>query len=103
MKLRTNLKLKNTRECLQDGRLKWFGHLERMQDRVWSSKCRIFKISGSRPRGLQRETRNEVMRSGLKERKVSKDTAKEKNAYKSCIRNLTTHANMENKQTLKQI
>ena len=74
-----------------------------MQERVWSSKCRIFKISGSLPRGLQRETWNELIRSGLKERKVSKDTAREKNAYKSCIRNLTTHANMENKQTLKQI
>ena len=70
--------MKNTTECLQDGRLKWFGDLERMQERVWSSKCRIFKISGSLPRGLQRETWNELIRSGLKEGKSARTQLEKK-------------------------
>ena len=33
----SRLKLKNTGQCLQDSRLQWFGHLERMGKRAWSS------------------------------------------------------------------
>ena len=35
---------KDTRECLQDNRLRLFGHLERTELNVWSSKGRTFKI-----------------------------------------------------------
>ena len=28
-------------ECLQDRRLKWFGHLERMKQNAYFSTCRI--------------------------------------------------------------
>ena len=47
--LRTRLKLKITRECVQDRRLQWFGHPERMNDSAWSSKCRTFTVSGRIP------------------------------------------------------
>ena len=40
--LRTRLKLKSRWECLQDRRLQWFGHLERMKESAWSSKCKTF-------------------------------------------------------------
>ena len=49
--LRTRPKLTSTRECLQDRRLRWFVHPERMEESAWSSKCRTFKVSGSSPRG----------------------------------------------------
>ena len=32
----TRLKLKSMRECLQDRRLQWFGHLERMEENTLS-------------------------------------------------------------------
>ena len=48
--LRTRLKLKSMRKCLQDRRLQWFGHLERLEGNAWSSKCRGFKVSGNLPR-----------------------------------------------------
>ena len=41
----SRIKLKSIRECLQDKRLKWFGHLERMEENA--SKRRAFKVSGS--------------------------------------------------------
>ena len=45
--LRTRRKLNSTKQCLQDRGLQWFGHLERMEENAWSSKCTTFKVSGS--------------------------------------------------------
>ena len=44
---RAKLKLNNIWECLQERRLAWFRHLERMEEIAWSSKWKVFKISGS--------------------------------------------------------
>ena len=66
--LRNRLKLNNTRECLQDSRLQWFGHLERMKENARSSKRRTLKVSVSLHRGRPWETRNEVIRRYLKQR-----------------------------------
>ena len=49
--LRTRLKLKSVRECLQHRRMEWFGLLERKEESVWSSKGKTFKVSESFPRG----------------------------------------------------
>ena len=53
---RTRLKLKSMRECLHDRRPQWFGHLERIEECTLSNKCRVFKFSGSFPRGRPRES-----------------------------------------------
>ena len=74
--------LNSMKDCLQDRRLQWFGLLERMGDNAWPSKCKTFKVSGSFIRGRPRKTWNEVNRKDLKERKVSKDLAKDRNAWK---------------------
>ena len=79
---RTRLKLKIMGECLQERRLQWFDLLERMEKSAWSSKCRTFKVSGSFPRGRPNEAWNEVIRSDLKEKKVGKDVAKDRNVWK---------------------
>ena len=54
--------------------------LERMEEKVWASKCRKFKISGSFQRGRPRKTRTEVIRSDLKEEKVSQEPDNDRNA-----------------------
>ena len=77
--LRTRLRLKSVRECLQDRRLQWFGPLERMEERKWSNKCGTFRVSGNFLRGQPKKTWNEVTRSYLKDGKVSKDKAEDKN------------------------
>ena len=69
-------------ECLQDRRLQWFGHLEKMEESSsWSSKCRTFG----------------VIRNVLKERKVSKNIAKDRNLRKSFMRDRPIHTSMENR------
>lgn len=56
--LRIRLKLNSI--CLQDRRLQWFGHLERLEESAWYSKSRIFKVGDSFPRGKLRKKCNEV-------------------------------------------
>ena len=36
--LKTRLKIGSMRYCLLNRRLQWFGHIERMEESVWSSK-----------------------------------------------------------------
>ena len=67
VELKTRLKLKSMRERLQDRRLQWFGHIERIEESAWSSKCRTVYVSGGFLRGRPKEIWNEVIRSGLKE------------------------------------
>ena len=43
-----------------------------------------------------RKTWNEIIRSDLKEKKMSKDVAKDRNGWKSYKRNRVTHASIEN-------
>ena len=43
------------------------------------------------------ENKGEAMRNDLQEEKVSKDLAKDRNAWKSFIRNCSIHASMEMK------
>ena len=72
-----------------------------MEENVWSSKCRTFKVSSSFPRGRPRKTWIGVIKIDLKERKVDKDIAKDRNASKSHkkLSNLCQHG----KQILKRI
>ena len=60
------------KECSQDTRLEWFGH------RCVIGLVNVEHFGGSFPRGLPRKSWDEVIRIDLKERKVSKDTAKYK-------------------------
>ena len=96
--LTARLKINSMRECLQDIRIQEFGHLERMEENTRLSAWKAFNVSVSVPRERPRKTSNKVIRSDLKERKVSKDLAKDRNAWKSFIRNCPTHASMENRR-----
>ena len=60
-----------------------------MEESVWSSKYRTFKMNGTLPRGRTRETCNEVITSDLKERKISKDLAKDRQVWKFFIKSHT--------------
>ena len=59
----------------------------------WSSECRTLSICVIFSQRWLWKTWNEVLRSYLKERKVSKDLAKNRNAWKSLIRNPCKHEN----------
>ena len=54
-------------ECLQNRRLLWFGHLERMEESPWPSKTRNFRVGGSLARERPRKTWCGVIRIDLVE------------------------------------
>ena len=59
-----------------------------MEESAWLCKCRNFNVSSS-------FSWNAVIRSDLKEMKVSKDLAKDRNAWKSFIWNRKTHISIQ--------
>ena len=85
--LSTRVKLKSMRE--------YSGHLQRMEESAWSSKCITFKWYF--PHGTFKKTWNEEIRNDLKERKASKDIPKDTNACRSFIRNHPTCESMRNR------
>ena len=45
--LRGRLNLESIGRCVQNRRLCWFGHIERMDKSFWVSRCRAVEVSGS--------------------------------------------------------
>ena len=67
---RNSLQLNTMRECLQNRRLHWFVHLEKLEESSWHSKCQEFQVDGSLAKGQSRKTWSEVIRRDLENRKV---------------------------------
>ena len=81
--LRGRLNLESIGKCVQNRRLRWFGHIERMDKSFWVSRCRAVEVSGSVGRGRPKRTWEEVIKMDLRERRVSKDLARDRLASKS--------------------
>lgn len=77
--LRSRPKMNGMNKCLQDRKLQWFGHMERMEQDVWFSKS-TFKVSGSFSKRRPRQTQVNMKWGNQSEKKVSKDPAKDRNA-----------------------
>ena len=63
--LRSRLGIHSNRDVIQARRLRWLGHLERMEGDNWVSKCRDLVVPGTKPRGRPRKTWQEVIRTDL--------------------------------------
>ena len=80
--LRGRLNLESIGRCVQNKRLYWFGHTERMDKRLWVSRCTAVAVSGSVGRGRPKKTWVEVIRMDLRKRRVSKDRARDRLVWK---------------------
>ena len=83
--LRKRLKLDSISECMQKRRLCWFGHVERKDDGDWVKKCRTMRLEGAAVKGRPRKTWDEVIKSDLKQKGVTRDLAKDRLAWKSIL------------------
>ena len=72
--LRGGLNLESIGRCVQNRRLRWFGHIERMDKSFWVSRCRAVEVSGSVGRGRPKKTW--VIKMDLRERRVTKNLAR---------------------------
>ena len=80
---RGRLNLESIGRCVQNMRLCWFGHIERMDKSFWVSRCREVEVSDSDGRGRPKKTWEEVIKMDLGERRVSKGLARDRLAWKS--------------------
>ena len=94
--LRSRLNLRSIRDCIQQRRLEWFGHIKRMGDEAWPSRCRNVIVEGVMGKGRPKITWNEVIRRDLRERRLDANLVHDRGAWKSNIRKSLTHASMEN-------
>lgn len=84
--LRDRLGIESIGEVLRRGRLRWFGHVERMPGDQWAKRCMSMNVEGDRARGRPRKTWNEVINGDLRAKNVNRVTAMDRAAWKAAIR-----------------
>ena len=84
--IRSRLKLLSIRESVKLRRLEWFGHVERMDERTWASRCRYIEIEGNIPKGRPKLTWNQLIKKDLKDKNLHKEQAQDRMSWKSCIK-----------------
>ena len=94
--LRKRLGIKSVSDIMQQMRLQWFGHVERMGNDNWVSMCRNFEVDGARGRGRPRKTWGQVDKKDMYKLRLEKDVAQDHNAWRRAIKKTCpTHASME--------
>ena len=75
--LRDHLGLVAIRDCVQRGRLRWFGHVERMNNDNWLKKLREIAVEGCRGRGRPCKTWKEVVQADLRAKGIQHNLAQD--------------------------
>ena len=88
--------LQPIRSVMQRGRLRWFGHVERMEDNNWVKRCRVMEVEGNRGRGRPKKTWEQVISADLRNMGVNREIAQDRNVWRKAIMmNSLTHASMD--------
>ena len=88
--LRDRLGLASIRDCVQRRSLRWFGHVERMDDENWVKKSREIVVVGQRRRGRPRKTWEEVVRNDLTGKGIDRELAQNKTKWKEVCHHSAT-------------
>ena len=76
--LRKRLDIKDVADVVRKGRLRWFGHLERKDERDWVSTCRNIVVVGNAGKDRPRKRWCEVLEDDLKKGHLDRGLAKDK-------------------------
>ena len=79
------LGIESIAEVVRRGRLRWFGHVERMSADSWVSACREITIEGSRGRGRGRKTWWECVVDDMKRLRLRKEDAQDRALWRRAI------------------
>ena len=94
--LLTKFDLLPVRRIVQCNRLRWFGHVVRMDNDNWVKKCMMLEVYGRRDPGRPKKTWEQVIASDLRELGVTRSLAQDRlNWRKTIVMNSLTHASME--------
>ena len=72
------LGIESVTEVVSRGRLRWFGHLERMDGENWVTACRKIKVEGKVGRGRGRKTWQECVNVTMKERGLKSEMTQDR-------------------------
>ena len=84
--LRTRMGISNVEDTIRYNRLRWFGHLQRMDEEKWSRKILNFEINGSYPRGRSKKRWFDNLINCDYLLLLTLDRVKWRNAIKPCCR-----------------
>ena len=65
-------------EVVRRGRLRWYGHVERMNGDNWVSACRDIKVEGARGRGRPRKTWQDCVSEDMKRLGLKREDAQDR-------------------------
>ncbi len=68
------------------GRLRWFGHVKRMEDGNWVKRMRSMNVEGVSARGRAKTTWNEVIQKDLIDIGLNREAAGNQAAWRAAIR-----------------
>ena len=90
VELRRRLGDEGVVELMRRGRLRWFGHVERMEVNDWVSACMNFEVAGNRGRGRPRMTWRARLDGDMKERKLRPEIAMDREKWRRGIMGRTS-------------
>ena len=94
--LLTKFDLLPVRRIVQRNRLRWFGHVMRMDNDNWVKKCMMLEVYGRGDPGRPKKTWEQVIASDLRELGVTRSLVQDRlNWRKTIVMNSLTHTSME--------
>jgi len=73
--LRERLGLDNIISELQQNRLRWYGHVLRIEDNDWVKKCMEYEVEGARSRGRPKKSWRKIVEKDYKLRGLNREDA----------------------------
>ena len=83
--LRSKLGLASIEEVLRWSRLRWFGHLQRMDKNIWPRKIESFVVPGSYPKGRPRKRWLDCINEDLRHTHLKPEQASNRTLWRSRI------------------
>ena len=79
--LLVKFQLQPIRTVMQRGRLRWFGHVERIEDNNWVKRCRVMEVEGNMGRGRPKKTWEQVIAADHHNMGVNREIAQDRNVW----------------------
>ena len=80
--LRNMMGIEGVKEVMARSRLRWLGHVLRIDEDDWLKKCMNFEVEGIKGRGRPKMTWSEVIEKDMRERGMKKDDAHDRERWR---------------------